>query len=167
MNENQKQFLHDMIKDSLQLEQTEEPGQAFDKLMRGFESRFNLISGETQGEKSRSFLLQHLDAASVWKAFEGNARGINYFTEELSYAIRDRAEKNRLNRIASNFQEAMSRKQKTDIGKCFSDLTLFLRNRRFHGYPDFSGRNIRVALSVKYLLALMRSVIQNEITSNS
>lgn len=149
------QFLNDMIRDSQEYEKQEEHGQAFDKLARGLESLFNQLAGNTQTEKAAKFFVNAMENDPSWSAFKNRARGIEYFCEEFGYEIAKGYQRS-LGNIAANIKKAVDDENRADAALGFGQLVMLIRNKRFHGYPEFSGRNIRVAKHASDLLFIMR-----------
>jgi hypothetical protein len=164
MTEQEMQFLRDMIENSVTLEQEREHGQAFDKLARGLESVFSKFSGEYQSDKAYKLFLTCLNDDLVWHDIAKRAERIEYFCEEFAYeVVEDDKVRRRFLWFSRNFSNGMSRNNKSVMAKDLADLFLVIRNNRFHGNPQFSGRSFRVALYAGELLEVLRKCLSQQL----
>lgn len=154
-------FIQTMVRDSHDLERRNEPGQAFDKLARGVES---LIDDPGHGHRRKILALfrQVLINDEAWCAARDSARKIQHFAEELGYYVGrgGASAADELGRHATSLTEAATAGDRERGSAALAELFLTLRNKRFHGHPEFSGRNIRVAHAAPALLHVIRVLLQ-------
>jgi hypothetical protein len=163
MDDTQSEFFEDMLRDSLSLEQQNEPGQAFDKLARAIESRLHTSERELQKDRAISYFEDCLAAdEAVWRSMQRASSGIKTFGEDLSSHVcrdlPDDAEK--LEKYGSGVARAVAVGDRRKAALRLAELFLLLRNKRFHGYPPFSGRNFRECMSARHLLNALRACLQ-------
>jgi hypothetical protein len=131
----------------------------------GIEALLPGQEGQSQKEKACSYFSKRVMDEEVWSVMQAHAGRIRYFAEELSYYLGDaaRSEARQLQRYATELGQAVSATDRKAAAFRLADLCLLLRNKRFHGHPAFSGRNIRVALSAEAFLAILRSCVQQDL----
>src|SRR5207237_9802422 len=83
MNSSLAEFLRRIIRDSISLEQSWEPGQTFDKLARGIESLLPDQEGQSQKDKAVNYFTKRLAEDDAWRDVHGKADQIRRFINEL------------------------------------------------------------------------------------
>ena len=136
MNRQQAQFLEDCLRDSETLEKAEEPGQAFDKLIRAVESSLRGLGA--QHELARVYFRSHIDNDAIWRLLASHVDRIAEFTSELAYAGElTQGQKSNLRYYATALQRAVPEEDRDAGAKTLSELCMFLRNQpsEEHGRP--------------------------------
>jgi len=156
-----REFIETMVRDSHDLERRNEPGQAFDKLARAVESLVD-DPGHGHRRKIRALFRQFLMRDEAWFAARDSVREIQHFAEELGYYVGrgGTGAAGELERDAASLTEAAAAGDRERGAAAFADLFLTLRNNRFHGHPEFSGQNIRVADAAPAFLRVIRVLVQ-------
>lgn len=156
-----RRHVEDMILDSSQLER-EEPGQAFDKIARGIESILNVTPGESQRKKWTSFFAATLSNDANWALWDDKRQLPARLAEELSYLVQkeDAVAAKELLKGGKRFADCAAMGDRDGAARALGDYVSEFRNRRFHGDPAFSGRNLRPAHHMRELLALLRNHLQ-------
>lgn len=157
-------FLEDMLSDSNRLEKEEEPAQAFDKLARAIEMLLPDGKDRPKIEKVTSLLSSAAAADPIWRCyvkFKHQSTLANLASEMTYYvAPGNREAAATLRSFGSGFQHAVERGDRVAAARQFARWFLLLRNKRFHGDPTFSGRNIRLVFKMNLLLELLRNRVE-------
>ncbi len=162
------EFVKTMIRDSRTLEQRNEPGQAFDKLARAVEALMGEHDrGPGQRRKAIALFDRILSDVTFWDGLRPVAPDLQRFVDEFSYYVAAGApEASRaLHKAAEAFSVAANGGDHAEAAKALAALFFAIRNKRFHGHPEFSGQNIRVNHSARALLRTYRALLERQVGS--
>lgn len=154
-----RHFMETLLSDSRLEEQRNEPGQAFDKLIRALQSQFPEGEYPREPEKASELFKLAAQHDEVWSCYLACGPNLLNLSQSLRYYLQmvESSDADLLVKKAQAFNKAVFKGDRSAAADSFARWAIHFRNKRFHGNSAFSGDNVRLAHDIALMLDLLRA----------